>query len=214
MWLRKNLHLKTVSGILNINCRAFKSSSPDEVALVKFGEDLDYLLQARDSKSITLKTPAGEEEKFSIEEVFPFNSERKRMGIVVKSEESGEYLFYLKGADSVIAELVGEQEQGFIKEESDNLAKDGLRTLAMCYRKLDQAEFEEWRKKYEEAGNDLEQREKRENETIAELEHNLTLLGITGVEDLLQDDIKTVIENLRAAGIRVWMLTGRSSLYI
>lgn len=36
----------------------------------------------------------------------------------------------------------------------------------------------------------------------------LDLLGITGVEDLLQDDIKSVIQSLRDAGIKVWMLTG------
>lgn len=36
----------------------------------------------------------------------------------------------------------------------------------------------------------------------------MKLLGVTGVEDLLQDDIKTVILTLREAGIKVWMLTG------
>lgn len=34
------------------------------------------------------------------------------------------------------------------------------------------------------------------------------LLGVTGVEDLLQDDVKQVISTLREAGIKVWMLTG------
>lgn len=33
-------------------------------------------------------------------------------------------------------------------------------------------------------------------------------LGVTGVEDKLQDDVMKTIETLRSAGIQVWMLTG------
>jgi len=33
-------------------------------------------------------------------------------------------------------------------------------------------------------------------------------LGVTGVEDKLQEDVALTIEGLRSAGIQVWMLTG------
>ena len=36
----------------------------------------------------------------------------------------------------------------------------------------------------------------------------MDFLCVTGVEDLLQDDVATTIENLRNAGMKVWMLTG------
>ena len=36
----------------------------------------------------------------------------------------------------------------------------------------------------------------------------MDLLGITGVEDKLQDEVAVTIESLRSAGIQVWMLTG------
>jgi len=36
----------------------------------------------------------------------------------------------------------------------------------------------------------------------------MDLLGITGVEDKLQEEVAVVIESLRNAGIQVWMLTG------
>ena len=36
----------------------------------------------------------------------------------------------------------------------------------------------------------------------------MELLGLTGVEDRLQRDVKTSIELLRNAGIKIWMLTG------
>lgn len=43
---------------------------------------------------------------------------------------------------------------------------------------------------------------------MEELECNLTLLGLTGVEDKLQDDVAATLEMLGNAGVRVWMLTG------
>jgi len=36
----------------------------------------------------------------------------------------------------------------------------------------------------------------------------MELLGVTGVEDKLQDEVADTIESLRSAGIQVWMLTG------
>ena len=36
----------------------------------------------------------------------------------------------------------------------------------------------------------------------------MKLLGISGVEDLLQEDIRSTLESIREAGIAVWMLTG------
>ena len=44
--------------------------------------------------------------------------------------------------------------------------------------------------------------------TSNDFENNLEMLGITGVEDLIQDDVQKSIESFREAGIKVWMLTG------
>ena len=59
------------------------------------------------------------------------------------------------------------------------------------------------------------------NRCIEELETDMELLGITGVEgkyhfldvkicaiDKLQDDVAITVENLRSAGVQIWMLTG------
>lgn len=43
---------------------------------------------------------------------------------------------------------------------------------------------------------------------LSELENDMELLGITGVEDKLQDNVASTIESLRLAGIQIWMLTG------
>ncbi|CRK35599.1 hypothetical protein BN1708_001244 [Verticillium longisporum] len=43
---------------------------------------------------------------------------------------------------------------------------------------------------------------------LAYLERDLELLGVTGVEDKLQKDVKPSLELLRNAGVKIWMLTG------
>ena len=36
----------------------------------------------------------------------------------------------------------------------------------------------------------------------------MDFLGVTGVEDKLQQDVEVTIDSLKAAGIQIWMLTG------
>ena len=38
----------------------------------------------------------------------------------------------------------------------------------------------------------------------------MTLLGCTGLEDKLQDEVAECIKDFKDAGIKVWMLTGDS----
>ena len=54
----------------------------------------------------------------------------------------------------------------------------------------------------------MENRKEKISEAVSKLENNMDFLCVTGVEDLLQDDVATVIENMRNAGMKVWMLTG------
>ncbi len=46
------------------------------------------------------------------------------------------------------------------------------------------------------------------NEIDEGIENNYTLLGVTGVEDLLQDNVGSCIKDFITADIKVWMLTG------
>jgi phospholipid-translocating ATPase len=55
--------------------------------------------------------------------------------------------------------------------------------------------------KYNEARASLGDRETLMTECIEELETEMELLGITGVEDKLQDEVADTIEALRGAGI-------------
>lgn len=60
----------------------------------------------RDINEIRLRTPAGDIIAFEVLQIFPFTSETKRMSIIVRDKTTGEIIFYQKGADVVMAEIV------------------------------------------------------------------------------------------------------------
>jgi phospholipid-translocating ATPase len=53
--------------------------------------------------------------------------------------------------------------------------------------------YQKWLVKYNNAKADLVDREKLVSECILELETDMELLGVTGVEDKLQDNVASVI---------------------
>lgn len=76
---------------------------------------------------------------YDILQLFPFTSEAKRMGIVVRDRTSRAIHFYLKGADTVMAGLV--QYSPWMEDEAGNLAREGLRTLVVAHRQLTEDQY-------------------------------------------------------------------------
>jgi phospholipid-translocating ATPase len=186
---------------------AYQASSPDEVAIVNWTTSVGLTLTARDRNSITLQDPSGMRLKFSILEIFPFTSESKRMGIVVRDEGTKEIIFYQKGADVVMAKIV--QRNDWLDEECGNMAREGLRTLVVGKKRLSEETYNIFRKRYHAASIETQGRNEAMQSVVEDvLEKELELLGVTGVEDKLQDDVKGTFELLRNAGIKIWMLTG------
>ena len=186
----------------------YQASSPDEIALVKFAESLNMVLSHRSDKLIQIKDSADNIETFEILANFPFSSETKRMGIILKNKKHNHIIFYSKGAENVMTKFVKKEYVGYIKENAENLAVKGLRTLVLTQKILTENEFQKWENEYNEACASLEQRKEKISNVISKLENNLDFLCVTGVEDLLQDDVAGTIDTLRNAGMKVWMLTG------
>ncbi|SCU78409.1 LAFA_0A06458g1_1 [Lachancea sp. 'fantastica'] len=186
----------------------YQAASPDEIAIVKFSESVGLTLFKRDRHSITLlHDQSGAFFEYDIKKVFPFNSDNKRMGIVLFDKQRQEYWFLQKGADVVMAKIV--QSNDWLEEETGNLAREGLRTLVVGRKKLSKKTYELFEKEYKEASLNMLNREASMSAVVGRhLEHNLEILGLTGVEDKLQEDVKSSIELLRNAGIKIWMLTG------
>uniref|UniRef100_H2Y5D7 Phospholipid-transporting ATPase n=1 Tax=Ciona savignyi TaxID=51511 RepID=H2Y5D7_CIOSA len=211
-----------------LESKVYQASSPDEIALVKWTELVGLTLYKRDLNSMQLMLPNQEVANYSMLQVgtnaftntrtlnykfgsieqiiFPFTSESKRMGIIVKEESSGEIIFYMKGADTVMAKIV--EFNDWLSEECDNMAREGLRTLVVGKRILTQDVYYDFERRYLQAKLSLTDRALKVTAVIETLERDLELLCVTGVEDQLQIDVRPTLEMLGNAGIRVWMLTG------
>jgi len=112
--------------------REFQASSPDEIALVRFADSMGMKLIDRDQNSIQIQNTNGVEENYEVLANFPFSSDTKRMGIVLKHKESGKIIFYLKGAETVMKATVRPGQRATIDESCENLALEGLRTLVIA----------------------------------------------------------------------------------
>ena len=190
------------------NNMTYQASSPDEVALVKFAVTLDMRLVGRTDKEIKIKDAADHEEEFEVLANFPFSSDTKRMGIILRNKKHGHIIYYLKGAENVMMKFVKKEYVGYIQEKTENLATKGLRTLVLTQKLISEKDFTSWFNEYSQALTSMENRKEKLRQVISKLENNMEFLCVTGVEDLLQDEVATTIENLRNAGIKLWMLTG------
>lgn len=156
---------------------------------------------------MTVRDPTGRSHVFGILSVFPFTSESKRMGIVIKDIETGEITFVQKGADVVMAKIV--ERNDWLEEECGNMAREGLRTLVIGRKKLSAETYRNFDQQYKESQLSLQDRNGAMAKVVGQyLEQDLELLALTGVEDKLQEDVKPTLEILRNAGLKIWMLTG------
>ncbi|QSZ37807.1 hypothetical protein DSL72_008907 [Monilinia vaccinii-corymbosi] len=210
----------TIEEIDGQDVTSYQASSPDEIAIVKWTEAVGLRLIHRDRKGMLLQSvdTGRAVVRVRILEVFPFTSEGKRMGIVVQfldgSEtptnsnlEAGEIWFYQKGADTVMTSIVAAND--WLDEETANMAREGLRTLVVGRKKMSIQNYKDFSQSYREASVSINNRDAGMARVVSHfLEKDLELLGVTGVEDKLQKDVKPSLELLRNAGIKIWMLTG------
>ena len=202
-----------------VEVTSYQASSPDEIAIVKWTESVGLRLAHRDRKSIVLEsTESGRTiVRVRILDNFPFTSDGKRMGIIVHFHEdvniknpdlsSGEIWFYQKGADTVMGPIV--MANDWLDEETANMAREGLRTLVVGRKKLSYQQYHEFSSQHQEASMTIAGRDSGMQRVVSHyLENDLELIGVTGVEDKLQKDVKPSLELLRNAGIKIWMLTG------
>lgn len=184
----------------------YQASSPDEVALVTWTATVGVTLVYRDQQNICLRLPNGTLRAYEVLCVFPFTSESKRMGIIVRDRASNRITFYVKGADSIMTRLVSYTD--WLDDEAGNLAREGLRTLVVACRNLTDEQYEDFAKRYHTAKMSVTDRASKMHAVIETLETELEVLCLTGVEDKLQEGVRPTLEALRNAGIHVWMLTG------
>lgn len=128
----------------------------------------------------------------------PFDSDRKRMSVVVE-QKNGQRFLFVKGAPDVLIERCTHiLHQGKmvpmtaalraqVLEMNDQLAQKALRNLAFAYREIAKTE---------------------KLEAIDQLEQKLVWVGLAGMIDPPRKEVKDAIRVCQRAGIKTVMITG------
>ncbi|KAI6188055.1 Phospholipid-transporting ATPase [Aphelenchoides besseyi] len=187
----------------------YQASSPDEGALVRGAASSNFIFYKRTPKTLALYAN-GSRIELDLLNVLEFNSDRKRMSIILRFPD-GSIRLFCKGADNVIIERLAQHEENAVKKCQEHLqqyAENGYRTLCFSTRTLQSQDYEEWNKEFYEASIALENRDELLANAAEKIEKELVLIGATAIEDKLQDHVPDTIHALMAADIRVWILTG------
>lgn len=129
----------------------------------------------------------------------PFDSQRKRMSVVVTSRDGGRRLATKGAPEAVLARCVAEQREGGvvplteprrreILAEAESLARDALRVLSLAWR-------------------DLPDDEPLDADPVR-TERDLVHVGLVGMIDPPRDEARVAVGRCRSAGIRPVMITG------
>jgi len=132
-----------------------------------------------------------------VEEV-PFDSARKKMTVVRRSQEGNLFAFVKGAPDMLLPSCAKIEERGLIREMTPadrekilamngRLADQAMRVLALAYRKI-----EEVPAKYE----------------ACDIERELVFLGLAAMIDPPRDEVKKALADCASAGIRTVMVTG------
>ncbi|MFX1506193.1 MAG: calcium-translocating P-type ATPase, PMCA-type [Promethearchaeota archaeon] len=135
----------------------------------------------------------------------PFDSDSKRMSVLVKNLQ-GEHFVYTKGAPDVLInlctyyysngeiKLLDDETRYRLEQAEQNLAKTGYRMLGMAYKTVDPVEDKIDRIIL--------------SEDSEEIESNLVYVGAMAIMDPPRQGTKKSIEICKQAGIRPVMITG------
>ncbi|KAK8388975.1 hypothetical protein O3P69_020739 [Scylla paramamosain] len=191
----------------------YHASSTDEKALVeacaRYG--VVFLGQREDQVAVEV---CGKVRRYTRLQILEFDSDRKCMSVVVREEWSGRLWLLTKGAESSVlrrCRVQTDREQRHHDATAahiDDYALLGLRTLAVGRREINDQQYQLFATQLFQARMMMEGREEAVRKVKSQMEAELTLLGATGVEDLLQEGVQETLESLRVAGIKVWVLTG------
>ncbi|KAK6050151.1 IC domain protein, HAD ATPase, P-type family [Cooperia oncophora] len=175
----------------------YDSESPDELALVEAAREYGLL------------------------HTLPFDSDRKRMSVIVQECTGKKRVILLtKGADASVLPIlaneyltseIGEEEVFKAQEHLSDYAREGLRTLCLARKYWSEEDYQMLRRGAHYMRKPSLIPHHRENlvrDSILKAEKDVELLGVTAIEDRLQEGVPECIHLLREAGICVWLLTG------
>ena len=197
----------------------YQASSPDEVAILNFTRKYKYIFLGRkDNNKIMFKKPENEkliDLEYKIPILFEYSSERKSMSLIVQNQSNPEDIFlFMKGADNVILNKLDENNninklvKDNLKDSLEKYSKEGLRILAVAYKKISLQDLIQYQKDFIKASKDTYKKREKLEDLAKIIEKDLIFLGVTAIEDELQDEVNETLKDFSDAGIKLWVLTG------
>ena len=189
-----------------------QSSSPDEAALVQSAAECEVIFTGRPDPTKISVSAWGSAEEWELLHNVAFTSERRMMTVVSKSVATGVITVWTKGADSSVIPKCSTGPIDETKQAVSSFSHFGFRTLCLAHKILDLTSWDQISHRLQVArakeatGEDSHGRLRKEIES--EIESDLELIGSTAVEDRLQDGVPETLRALKAAGIKVCMITG------
>lgn len=119
----------------------YQGPSPDEITLVDAARLMGFKYLTSSSAGIKVEVK-GKPAEYDLLELFPFNSDRKRMSIVVRI--NGVLRMFTKGADSIIKRRLTSTPAPFlagIEEYLTQFSRIGLRTLLIATKVVEEEEY-------------------------------------------------------------------------
>ncbi|KAI4146286.1 MAG: hypothetical protein L6R39_003508 [Caloplaca ligustica] len=204
----RNLLLQSVA----INSTAFEGEEDGKATYL--GSKTETALLTMAKEFLGMGPVAEERAGVEVVQLFPFDSDRKCMGVVIRLG-SGSYRLLVKGAAEIMLNHAT-QELANVSEESldtvvlsesasnrvaaniEDFATQSLRTIAMLYR-----DYPQWPPA--EASNLEGDRSMAQFEDVFD---DMVFLGVVGIQDPLRDGVAYSVKRCQDAGITVRMVTG------
>lgn len=194
----------------------YEAESPDEAAFLAAAREFGFEFVKRTQSTVVVRERYPNhgqpvEREYKILTLLDFTSKRKRMSVIVRDED-GQILLFCKGADSIIFDRLSKNGKTYLEDTTKHLNEygdNGLRTLALAYKKLEESEFSDWNNEFLKAKSSIGSDRDVNLERVSDMmERDLVLVGATAVEDKLQKGVPECIDKLAQAGLKIWVLTG------
>ncbi|RMZ80985.1 hypothetical protein DV738_g2506, partial [Chaetothyriales sp. CBS 135597] len=196
---------------ITLNSTAFEGEENGVATFI--GSKTEVALLTLAKEQLGLENLAIERANFRVKQIFPFDSRRKCMGIVVKAESG--FRLFVKGASEIMlaqattaltnlskdqydVEPLSTEDRRQIEASIDDYAQQSLRTIGMLYK-----DFPAW--------PPADAKPLEDNPKMAEFDsvfHALTWVGVVGIHDPLRPGVVEAVAQCQHSGVIVRMVTG------
>jgi magnesium-transporting ATPase (P-type) len=191
----------------------YESVLPEEGAILHAMRELGIVLHTKVGNQVTLKI-RGKTKTYRLLNVIEYSSERRRMSVIYKIDD-GKVVLICKGADDELFKrgrrITNEYERELrqkIEKDVKFIATQGFRTLIYGVRELEEQEYLAWQRVYEAAKSTINDRDLAIENASNQLEYDLKIIAGVGLEDRIQEKSRETIEQLTAAGLNFWIVSG------